>query len=392
MNAADHSIERPYPIMRAEKRGLIYDARPVAETERVAYFTSLVPLESGSWLAGWQCGPAKQTPANTIRLARSRDGAETWHLLPFRFETSWQGTAGSLLTAEMVEAEPGRLILFTTWANRSDPSRPLFDPETEGILPTRILFCVSTDEGDTWGEWSELSTPGLTGCAVTGPIVRWSDGSFACAFESFKEFDDPAPVEPAAWLAVSRDGGRSFAAPWQVAQHPEHTKYYWDQRLCPTQTAGEFVAMFWTHNRPRQRDLNVHLLRASIDDGPMVAEQPVEISIPGQIAACLIANDGRLLAFVVDRGRPGTMTLWQSADGGHSWPEDGRLVVHTHDEQAAITQGRENIDFAEYWEDMGKWSFGHPAIRPLGDGWLLAWYAGTPKQMSIHWARVADKK
>jgi hypothetical protein len=376
--------------MRVEARGLIFDAREVAETEAVAYVTSLVPLQSGTLLASWQCGPGKHTPTNTIRLARSHDGAETWEHLPFRFETSWQGVSGSFLAAEMVEAERGRLILFTTWVNRSDPDRPLFNPETEGLLPTRILFCVSTDEGDTWGAWSELPTPGLSGCAVTGPIVRWPDGTIACAFESFKEFDDPDPVEPAAWLAVSRDAGRSFGSPWQVARHPKQLKYYWDQRLCPTQTPREFIAMFWTHNRAEQRDLNVHLLQASIDGA--TTGEPVETSIPGQIAACYFTDDKRILAFVVDRGQPGTLTLWQSVDGGRSWPKDARLAVHTHDEQAAVTQGREDIDYAEFWEDMGKWSFGHPALRPIGNAWLLAWYAGTPERMSIHWARVVESQ
>jgi hypothetical protein len=63
--------------------------------------------------------------------------------------------------------------------------------------------------------------------------------------------------------------------------------------------------------------------------------------------------------------------------------------VHTHDERAALTQGQANIDFKEYWEDMLKWSFGHPAIRLLADGRvLLAWYAGVPGCMSLNWARV----
>jgi hypothetical protein len=111
--------------------------------------------------------------------------------------------------------------------------------------------------------------------------------------------------------------------------------------------------------------------------------------IPGQIAAPWRLDDGRLLAFVVDRSRPGTMTLWCSPDGGATWPASDRLVVYTHDERAAITQGRENIDFKQYWEDMGKWSFGHPALRSLAAGrLLLAWYAGTPDCMSLHWARV----
>ena len=98
-----------------------------------------------------------------------------------------------------------------------------------------------------------------------------------------------------------------------------------------------------------------------------------------------------ILSCVVDRGQPGTITLWQSVDCGRTWPEDACLVVHVHDEQASITQGREDIDYAEFWEDMGKWSFGHPVIRRRSDGWLLAWYAGTPDRMSLHWASVVEK-
>ena len=379
------------PTLHIESRGLIFDATDATDVEAVAYVTSLVSLESGTFLAGWQAGSEKHAPTNTIGLACSRDGAGTWDRLSHEFETTWQGTPGSFLAAEMVEAEPGRLLLFTTWINRSIPDRPLFNPETEGILPTRLLYCASIDEGETWSEWSELSTPGLTGCAVTGPILRWSDGTIACGFESFKEFEDPTPVEPAAWLTISRDGGRSFGDPWQVARHPQRTKYYWDQRLCATQTPGEFIAMFWTHNREEQRDTNVHMLRASINDGPLAVGEPIETSIPGQIAACAVAEDGRILSCVVDRGQPGTITLWQSVDGGRTWPEEVRLVVHVHDEQAAITQGREDIDYAEFWEDMGKWSFGHPVIRRRDNDWLLAWYAGTPDRMSLHWASVVEK-
>ena len=125
-------------------------------------------------------------------------------------------------------------------------------------------------------------------------------------------------------------------------------------------------------------------------DGEQAATEPIETNIAGQIAGCCAIDDGRLLAFVVDRGRPGTMTLWQSADGGVNWPGEAKLVVHVHDEQATTTQGRENIDYAEFWEDMGKWSFGHPAIRPCGTGWLVAWYAGTPQRMSLHWARIVE--
>ena len=83
------------------------------------------------------------------------------------------------------------------------------------------------------------------------------------------------------------------------------------------------------------------------------------------------------------------MTLWQSLDDGQTWPEEKRLIIHHHDEKAAVVPGGEAIDFAQYLEDMGKWSFGHPALMALDDSQVLCvYYAGVPAAMSIHWARV----
>jgi hypothetical protein len=376
--------------MQVEARGLVRDAAQQPDAERIAFFTGLCPLRSGAILCGFQVGRAKHAPDATIRLCRSRDRGNSWQELPYRFTTTLDGTPGSLAAAELIETEPGRLLLFTTWFDRSDPSRPLFDPVTEGILRSRQLLAVSTDEGDSWSPWSVLPTPGLTGCALTGPVIQLVGGAIGFAFESFKEYDDPSPARHGAWLMVSRDGGRTFERPFLVAQDPRHRIYYWDQRLCPSPTPDGFIALFWTHDRDEKRDRNVHLLRASLQEGKAARNLPKETAIEGQIAAPLLLEDGSLLAFVVDRGRPGTMKLWRSRDGGTTWPEKECLVVHVHEERAALSQGKENIDFAQFWEDMGKWSFGHPAIRPLGGGEvLLAYYAGTPDRMSIHWVRVA---
>lgn len=236
----------------------------------------------------------------------------------------------------------------------------------------------------------EMPTAGLTGCAVSGPVARWADGTIAVSFESFKEFDDPSPLEPAAWLCLSRDGGKSFSQPWLMAQHPEHQVYYWDQRIWPVPADQGVIALYWTHDRSEKRDLQVHLIHKSLKDDPRSNSLPVATSLHGQIAAPFVTDEGLLFALVVDRGCPGTISLCQSADLGATWPTDARLTLHTHDEKACLSQGRENIDFAKYWEDMAKWSFGHPAICRLPDGWLTAWYAGTPSKMSVHWARVSE--
>lgn len=111
--------------------------------------------------------------------------------------------------------------------------------------------------------------------------------------------------------------------------------------------------------------------------------------IPGQIAAPWLLPDGRLLGFVVDRHHPGTMKLWVSHDNGQTWPKDEVLTVHNHDERAKLIQGLTNVDFKQFWYDMGKWTFGHPTICPLDENHVLvAHYAGDPGMLSIHWERI----
>ena len=382
--------------MYLEETGLVYDAQAQPASRRVAAFTSLCPLASGAVLCGFSVGAKKHDATSTVKICRSDDGGRTWGTLPFEFCTKREGKPGSMGAGEMVEIEPGRVALFATWFDRSDPERPLFDPETEGILHCKQLLAFSGDEGQTWSDWSEVPTPGLSGCAGTGPVLKWPDGTVGYPFESYKEFDDPAPSRHAAWLMLSRDGCRTFEEPLLVSQHPEHSIYYWDQRLCLNNTPGGYIGLFWTHDLAAKRDLAVHIRQADnrrfagkLGGADFEAAPIAATTIPGQISAPLLLQDGRLLAFVVDRDPPGTMKLWQSSDGGRTWPEGDALLVYTHDERAAISQGKDDIDFAEYWDDMTKWSFGHPAIRRLADGKLLAaFYAGTPQCMSIHWARI----
>jgi hypothetical protein len=375
--------------MHVEARSVVYDAADQSESGRVAFFDGVLQVHSGPWLCGFTAGRTKHHHEGTIRLSRSRDRAKSWELLPWRFMTKIDGIPGSLAGAEMVEVEPGRLLLFSTWFDRTDPERPLFDPQTEGILRSRQLVAESADDGQSWSPWREVPSPGLTGTAITGPVLKWADGTIGFAFESFKEFDDPSPPKHGAWLVVSRDGGRTFEPPHLVAADPQQQVYYWDQRLCVGREPGEYIGLFWTHDRAEKRDRRVHFVRGSIQQAETARRQPAETTIPGQIAAPLLLDDGRLLAFVVDRQRPGTLRLWVSHDQGATWPATECLVVHVHDEQARVSQGAENIDFAQYWEDMAKWSFGHPAIRKYDQQRaLVTYYAGPPGCLSIHSAII----
>ncbi len=371
--------------MKIEERGLVYDATRQLPAARVASFTGLLVTKAGTAFCSFQCGSKKHALDSTVRIFRSTDHGRTWSDTGNRFETSFQGVAGSLSSGEMEEVSPGRLMVITTWFDRSEPARPIFDPVTEGILRTKQLVAFSEDEGKSWTPWREIPIAGLKGCASTGPLLRWTDSTIAYPFESYKEYDDPQPGRHGAWFIATKDGGRTFGAPVLVAQDPQGDVYYWDQRMSVGKTPGEYISLFWTHDLRQKKDLAVHVKHHR--PGVAGGDVPRTTGLPGQISAPLLLDDGRLLAGVIAREKPGTVTLCQSDDDGKTWPH--RLVIYTHDEKALLTQGAENIDFVQYWEDMGKWSFGHPAIRLVGKNKLLiVHYAGVPNCLSVHWIRV----
>ncbi|MDB6094853.1 MAG: exo-alpha-sialidase [Verrucomicrobia bacterium] len=372
--------------MKILQRGLVYDVTTVPDPRRAASFTSLRVLASGTILALFQLGSAKHSLDATLALCRTRDRARTWERIPVEFSSVVDGIPGSLAAGEIVEVRPGRLLLMATWFDRSDRSESVFDAATEALRPSKQLISFSSDEGQSWTGWRELPIRGLHGCAITGPILQWADGSIAFAFESYRDITATDPsIHHAAWLMPSNDGGESFGKPVLVAQDPAHGVYYWDQRLCTGPELGEYIALFWSHDLTSKQDLAVHIARNSVRAPADSMPQPRATRITGQITTPLLLPDGRLLALTVHRQDPACLRLFCSPDRGDTWPSE--LVVYEHNEKAVLTQGSTGVDYRLYWADMFRWSFGHPAMVQLNEqDVLIAYYAGAPNCMSIHWA------
>ncbi len=83
------------------------------------------------------------------------------------------------------------------------------------------------------------------------------------------------------------------------------------------------------------------------------------------------------------------MRLVMSEDGGRTWNRDSELLIYESAE-AKERETHTQCDYANLWEDIVGWTFGHPTALLLPDGViLLAYYAGLhDKSMSIHWARI----
>ena len=318
-------------------------------------------------------------------MAESRDDGKSWEIICSGFEESFEGVHGEIRGAHIAEPKPGKLIAFMTWFERPQPGSKLYDGQTDRLLPSRLLTATSEDDGRTWDGYREIDTTPLEGCAQCGPVLHLP-AKLLVPFETYEHREDtPCAIQTARCLPTG--DGYSFDPIVTVATDKEQKVYYWDERLAYSPWHQLPVALFWTYDRTAEKDRPIHIAWASPDG--QTWESPRSTGIQGQIAMPMPLPDGRLLAFYVHRHPPGSMRLIISNDAGRSWNTDGELVVYESKGPGESGAAGES-DFAQYWEDMSTWTFGHPAGIVLDERTvLLAYYAGKRKDcLSARWARV----
>lgn len=387
--------------MKIIDRGLVFDASAAPGHERCSAFTSLIRLADGKLICGFKCGPEKMCATDRMVLMRSADDGRTWSRQFDGFDTTFDGTPGSYSGGYICEAEPGRLLISLHWIDRSDPALPLSNPETAGVLPMKYLLAESRDAGRSWSAPREVSLAPHPGTNPTGAIVRLHNGQLMLSYESWKEWD-AVEGKQSANVKLSADGGATWGEPVTMASDPTQQFYYWDNRVTVQPGTGRPLAALWTHEAPRGIDAPIHLVRGEPDGKRWSVPQPTPIR--GQVAAPLFLDEHRLLLVYVHRHDPPSMRAVLSDDAGRTWRLDEEIVLHESGQtkQAGMDRSRNE---AEYWDDMTRWTFGHPKAVRLDDGSILvAFYAppesahdpadskaqpaDAPVPLSIHWVRL----
>ncbi|MCS6817729.1 MAG: exo-alpha-sialidase [Blastocatellia bacterium] len=373
--------------MRIIDRGVIFDATSAPLEARFCTFPSLARLESGRLIVGFRSGSSKDSADEDVRIMASDDGGYTWQMVLDGFGEFPPGSGGRIRCIALT-ALGTRLIASLAWVDRSDPTRPLANPQTQGLLPTKVFFTWSEDDGRSWVTPHEVPLAPHKGNATTGSLLLLKDGRLALPYEAWKEYDDPRPGHHHAALRISADGGMTWDEMAIVAHDPSGQVLYWDQRLTMDPETGELIAMFWTYDRQAQQDRDIHIAWGSPDARQW--SQPVSIGIAGQICAPLALGDGRVFAAYVHRHDPPSLRAILSDDFGRTWRTEEEIVFYEkkHGGRESGMGGKRAFD--EYWVDMGRWTFGHPTPLLLPDGTVfVAFYAGDETAMGIQWVRLA---
>jgi hypothetical protein len=268
------------------------------------------------------------------------------------------------------------------WVDASDPSRPFFNPETEGLLDSRVFLALSDDGGDSWSTSRRLDTAPFTmPTPITGPMLALPDGRWALQFETNKTYLDTSPWRHQAVLMFSADSGRTWPAYADVGSDPDGRIFYWDQRHAVL-ADGSLLALFWTFDRQTAAYRNIHA-RTSRDSGRTWS--PIwDTGVPGQPAAAVSLPAGRIAMPYVDRERVPTIKLRTSADGGRTWPAATELVL---DDRLERAQQGSKASMQEAWSEMAAFSLGLPTSAGLPGGEVLVVYYAGPKadHTGLYW-------
>ncbi len=192
--------------MRILDRGTIFDATAAPPERRFCTVPSLVRLENGRLVAALRAGSSKDAADEDTLVLVSDDNAATWRLAFSGFGDLPPGR-GRIRASALTPISGDRLVACLTCVDRSDPALPLFNPQTEGILPTRTMLAASGDAGESWAVLGEVPLAPHTGNAITGPILSLRDGRMALPYEAWKDWDDTRPGRHHAALRLTGPGG-----------------------------------------------------------------------------------------------------------------------------------------------------------------------------------------
>ena len=373
--------------MRIVDRGIACASQPGTDRQSCCY-PDICVLPDGRWMIMFRAAYAKRpTLGSHMCMVVSDDEGATWRgpVAPFAVPQI-DGRAGALILAYVTPLGGDELIASLGWMDYSDPHRPFFNDDTEGLLDMRVLLSRSHDGGASWTAPEMVDTsPYPPPIPITGPVMLLPDGEWAIQAELNKPYEDTSPWLHAAVMLFSKDDGKTWPRDFAVGLHPENRVFYWDQRLSVL-ADGRILALFWSFDRVDNVYLNIQA-RESLDSGYTWSEM-WDTGVAGQPGRASSLPDGRTLMPYVDRTAVPCIKVRVSSDHGRTWPEDTELAVPGI-EREREEKGKHSMQDA--WAEFARFSLGHPHSHamPSGDT-LLVYYAGSHyDRTSIHWARLS---
>lgn len=328
---------------------------------RGSAFPNVCELEPEHLLAAHQMGQAFESVNGTTHLSESFDGGRTWSA-PRRVFAAQAGGRPMSDCAKLTRLPDGRLVLLGYAFYRDDPSLPLANAETGGLLDNEVFYAVSENQGKTWTDKIVIPTVWNGHTEASAPLYALQDGSWATPIAPFPKWDGTFTARECGRLLRSRDQGRTWDDEVVCMAFPGNGVTCYEQRMCQMKD-GTLIVIGWNEEMKSGRLFNNHIT-VSADNGRTFSA-PIDTGIRGQATGLLALDDTHVLSLHAlrrDTERPGIYACIADVSGG-KW--NAGHVECVWEPQTPIVK---NNKMAEIFAFL---KFGQPDGVLLHDGTVL---------------------
>jgi hypothetical protein len=188
-------------------RAIVFEDRDPQSPGRHVSFPHMQRLSDGRLMVACRVGSGKDSANGRVHLLESRDEGQMWRSLGFPFPSQLGRNHCEQRCGLISEPEPGHLCCTLAYCERNDPSLPMCNPKTGGLLPFHVILSQSTDGGRNWSALREVDVSPFIQPSLCSPVTKVADGSWLIGFETNKSWDDSSKWFAQSCMIRSTDGG-----------------------------------------------------------------------------------------------------------------------------------------------------------------------------------------
>ena len=360
--------------------GIIFENSLPQLRSRHSYFPAACQLDDGTILVSHVLGEAFESVDLSTHVSVSRDMGRHFNLIERPLADFSDRPHPISDSFKLTNAGGKHVLAFGYGFVRSDPGRPIGNPETGGLLDSQVLFMESFDGGQTFSRPCPIRTAWGDHAEASAPLTRLPNGDYVAPVAPFPCWDGQMTGKNCGRLMRSTDRGKT----WQdqaVTMALGEEISIWEQRLCRLEN-NALVVIAWNANLASGEPLNNHYA-VSRDLGHTFTG-PFDTGVAGQASSLCAIGGNRLVAFHAlrsDKAQQGvaasivdlTHDRWDVAYSALIWTPPVKVEKDAH--------------MADVFSLL---KFGQPGATLLADGTLFftQWVIEQNRGRTI-WMRLA---
>jgi sialidase-1 len=316
-------ISKTMEAIQVIDRGILYENCLPQLRSRQAYFPSVIKLPGNILLASYVVGEAFESIDQTTVVAISYDSGTHWQEIgPIQLRSNHHKRFSDYLKLSWVENST--ILAFGYEFDRANPERPLGNPETGGVLDSRITWLRSEDLGRTWSEAKIIGNSYQEPVEASCPLIIVNRKHWVAPIANFADWSGQCLTGLHGRLLQTFDGGSTWDDSMITMEFPGRRTTVWEQRLCQLDTGGLLV-IAWNEDLDRNMRLPNHV--SMLEKGADKFSGAQSTGIMGQSSYLLNLGRQKILALhcirrdatqpgiwamVVDISKPGWHILSQT--------------------------------------------------------------------------------